>query len=142
MSKPTSRTAESGTQMEADRRGEDRQATCTRCELWVFDGAGEPLRISDAVTRNSSFCGLSMVARLPEPLHIGQPMEAMLASQDKGMTHVAGTVAFCRPVKGDYYEVGVHVKAAGPYKILPGNPVRESSQYDWFTEALMPGKPD
>lgn len=123
-------------QTEADRRGEHRQSTCTRCELWVFDPEGDDARVADVVTRNSSFCGLSMVAKLPKPMRIGQPMEAILASQDKGQTHVAGTVAYCRPMNGDYYEVGLHVKAAGPNKILAGEPGSVRARYDWFDEAL------
>jgi len=129
-------------QTESDRRGENRQATCTRCELWVFDGTGRPSRISDVVTRNSSFCGLSMVARLSGPLRVGQPMEATLASHGNAPTHVAGTVAFCRPVKEDYYEVGLHVKAAGPNKILTAGPERGQSNYDWFMEALRSVDPN
>lgn len=142
MSEPTPMTAETGTQTESNRRGENRETACTRCELWVFDFVGKPLRVFDVVTRNSSFCGLAMVARLAKPLHIGEPIEAMTDSHEKGVTHVAGTVAFCRPVKGDYYEVGLHVKAAGPNKILTDDPERGRVSYDWFTEALRLVEPD
>jgi len=124
------------TQKESDRRGEHRESTCTRCELWVFNAEGGKSRVDDVVTRNSSFCGVSVVAKLPKPMRIGQPMEAIFASQGKRRTHVAGTVAFCRPVNGDYYEIGLHVKAAGPNQILVGEPQSVKARYDWFDEAL------
>ena len=69
-------------------------------------------------------------------MRIGTPIEAVLIGPETLLTHIAGTVAYCRPAGGEYYEIGVQVRASGPRPILLGDLEAAKSQYRWFAEAL------
>ena len=133
-----SSTGQSAQALQADRRGEGRDSSCTRCELWVFTANGVHTSVADVVTRNASFCGLSIVARVCEPIQTGCPVEAVVTTPNAARQHVAGTVAFCREMKEDYYEIGIHVKAAGSHWILAKDPESAGQRYDWFAAGLSP----
>ena len=127
------------TQCDFDRRCEERQMMCARVELWVLDQPRPKRFVSDAVTRNSSFRGVALVARLEEPVRCGQGVEVVLISSTLLREHLAGTVAFCRSLASPYYEIGVNVKAAGRHWILADNLAGAQSRYDWFASAAACG---
>jgi hypothetical protein len=109
---------------------------CAECELWLFKSTGDAIIIRDAVTRNLTFLGLSVVTKLPQPVRPGRPVEIVIKVPDFTNTHVAGTVAFCRPVEDNCHEIGINVKAAGSAPILIHRVAASVKTYDWFAEAL------
>ncbi|MBU0717145.1 MAG: hypothetical protein KJ749_02765 [Planctomycetes bacterium] len=120
-----------------DRRSEQRRPMLAECTLHLFKGDGETVVIRDALVRNLTFMGLAAVARLPEPLRIGRPIEAVVFLPGHQQTHIAGTVAFCREVEDECHEVGIYVKAAGAASILIHDVETAQSMYDWFEKALQ-----
>ena len=128
--------AAKSTPQDGDQRSESRRPMYAECELWLLRPAGDPIAIRDAVTRNLTFLGLSVVAKLPQLVRPGRPVEAVIKVPDFTNTHVAGTVAFCRPVEDDCHEVGINVKAAGSAPILIHRVAASAETYDWFAEAL------
>ena len=123
-------------QDKTDRRAEARSLSCAACELWIFTNDGESRKVTDVVTRTSSFCGLSVVAKLPAPIRVGRPAEATIAMSDGQKTYAAGTVTFCRTVNKGYYEIGIQVRAAGPSTILLDDISSAKAHYEWFADAL------
>jgi len=128
---------ESTAQRGIDRRKEPRLESCAKCDLWVFGEQGHEKKVADVVTRNHSFCGLSLLARLPEPLVMGRPIEVVVGTPGASPTHVAGTTAFCRKMGPRYYEIGIRVRAVGSTWILADNVEASKARYDWFAEALQ-----
>ena len=120
-----------------DRRSEQRTLARAECELHLFQGDDETEVVRDALARNITFMGLAAVARLPEPLSIGRPIEAVVFLPGHQQTHIAGTVAFCRDVEDECREVGISVKAAGAASILIHDVEAAKSMYDWFEKALQ-----
>jgi hypothetical protein len=123
-----------------DQRAESRRPLHADCELCVFKTNGDPQIIQDAIARNLTFLGLSVVAPLRAPLPAGRPVEAVVKVPDHTNTHVAGTVAFCRQVEDNCHEVGISVKAAGPAPILMHDVAASLGIYDWFAEAIKSPK--
>jgi hypothetical protein len=120
-----------------DRRTESRCTSCTRCELRIFSEQGHEKKVADVITRNRSFCGLSVLAQLSGPVTAGRPVEVVAGADDVCPTHVAGTVAFCRDIGPRHCEIGIHVKAVGPTWILAEDVEAAKAQYDWFAKALQ-----
>ena len=121
---------------QAERRTEERRDASTRCTLRIFDHSGREEEIRDAATRDSAFCGLGVVAKLSESIQEGVPIEVIVEPPDDVATHAAGTVAFCRRMDLVHYEIGVHVQAEGPLRIIPENIEEAKALYDWFADAL------
>jgi hypothetical protein len=127
------------TQRNNGRRSEQRRGVCLQAELCIFDGSGRRQRVSDALTRNSSFRGLALIARLDGPVQPGQALEVVLGTPDLLQEHRAGTVAFCRHLGGAYYEVGVNVMAGGLHSILADDMTGARARYRWFAGAIGRG---
>jgi hypothetical protein len=136
----TDRCGDDSESLQAERRAEARRSACTKCELWVFDGDEKVKRIGDAVTRNGSFRGLCVVVKLPGPLRYGLPVEAKVGDSHTTPTYVAGTTAFCTHLEGDYFELGVEVKAVGSNWILANDVEAARARYDWFAAAPQSGE--
>lgn len=129
--------SENNVEPDTDRRAEPRREACARCGLWVFGESGRKEKTADVVRRNSSFSGVSIIAKLARPMRVGEPVEAVVGASDGSQTHVAGTVAHCRGMEGDYYEVGIRVKAVGSHWILADDVNDSIGRYEWFAEALQ-----
>ncbi len=121
---------------EAEHRGESRRLFRARCELWTCSDEDREEVGHEAVTRNFSFSGLSVVAKLDQPLRAGRPIEAVITMPNFSRRHVAGTVVFCRPLPDECYEVGIHARAVGAGWIVAGDIQASRRVYDWFAEAL------
>lgn len=121
---------------DCDQRAESRRPLHAECDLCLFQGDGDPCIVQNAVARNLTFLGLSVVAPLFSPLRPGRPVEAIIKVPDHTNTHVAGTVAFCRQVDEDCHELGISVKAAGPTSILMHDVAASIRIYDWFATAM------
>ena len=119
-----------------DQRAERRRPLHADCELCLFNAMGEPVIIRDAVARNLTFLGLSVVVSMSDPVRIGRPVEAVVWAGDHARTYIAGTVAFCREVDNDCQEVGIAVKAAGSAPILMHDVHMARTVYEWFDAAL------
>ena len=120
----------------ADQRSEGRRSLRARCELQMFSGPEPTIESVPGMVRNLAFCGLSVVACLPRSIQPGRPVEVVVRLPDLTATHMAGIVAFCRPVEGGHHELGVAVKAAGAASILVRNCAEARSIYEWFADAL------
>ena len=120
-----------------DQRSERRRPLHADCELCLFNAQREPVVVPDAVARNVTFLGLSVVASMPDPARIGRPVEAVVWAGNHARTYIAGTVAFCRKVDNDCQEVGIAVKAAGSAPILMHDVHAARTVYDWFDAALQ-----
>ena len=119
-----------------DQRSERRRPLHADCELGLFNALGEPVIVRDALARNLTFLGLSVVVSMPDPVRIGRPVEAVVWAGDHARTYIAGTVAFCREVDNDCQEVGIAVKAAGSAPILMHDVHAARTVYEWFDAAL------
>lgn len=119
-----------------DQRGERRTNLRAPCDASFFLGADYRVKTVDGVVRNIGFCGLSVVANPGGPISPGRPVEVTVFRPDHTLSHLAGTVAFCRQVADDNFEIGVEVKAAGECTILTHNVSNALSIYDWFSQAL------
>lgn len=120
-----------------NQRSERRRPLHADCELGLFNALGEPVIVPDAVARNLTFLGLSVVASMRDPVRIGRPVEAVVWAGNHARTYIAGTVAFCRKVDNDCQEVGIAVKAAGSAPILMHDVHGARTVYDWFDAALQ-----
>ena len=121
---------------DAEHRGESRRLFRARCELWTCSEEDREQVGHDAVTRNFSFSGLSVVATLTHPLLAGRPIEAVITMPNFSRKHVAGTVVFCRLLPDEYYEIGIHARAVGAGWIVAGDVEASKRVYDWFADAL------
>ncbi|MHC4698160.1 MAG: hypothetical protein ACYTFA_15610 [Planctomycetota bacterium] len=121
----------------AEHRGELRRLLRARCELWTCDEEGRTEAGYDIATRNVSFHGLSVVGNLHRPLRTGRPIEAVITMPDLTRRYLAGTVAFCRQVRDECYEVGIYARAVGSGWIVAGDVKASISIYDWFAKALQ-----
>lgn len=118
-----------------DRRAGPRRPACEECALWVFNHSGKK-KVASVVIRNSSFCGISVVAKLSRSLWVGQPVEAIMLDPYGLPRHVAGIIAFCRNLNDGYHELGIEVKAVGSHEILMDETDDPATRYTWFAEAL------
>ena len=121
----------------AEHRGELRRLLRARCELWTCNEEDRTEAGHDIATRNVSFHGLSVVGDLYRPLRAGRPIEAVITMPNLTRRHVAGTVAFCRQVHDECYEIGIYARAVGSGWIVAGDIKAAISIYDWFAEALQ-----
>jgi hypothetical protein len=121
----------------SERRVEARRELRAPCEVWIFDASGKRERLDVAYARSYSFRGLSFVAHLKAPLPHGQPVETAIAMPGNTQMHAAGTVAYCRSIADDQYEVGIRVRAVGSYSILSGDLQSKKALYEWFADALQ-----
>ena len=119
-----------------EHRGETRRLLRAKCELWTCNDEDRVKVGQDTVTRNFSFSGLSVVARLTQPLLAGRPIEAVITMPNFSRRHVAGTVVFCRLLPDECYEIGIHARAVGAGWIVAGDVEASKRVYDWFAEAL------
>ncbi len=119
-----------------DSRSERRRVLQAECEICLFGPTGEPVIVSDALTRNLTFLGLSVVATLARPVSVGRPVEAIVVAPDHTRKHIAGTAAFCREVDDGCHEIGISVKAAGNAPILMHDVGSARARYDWFAASL------
>jgi hypothetical protein len=132
-SRPDGKTARS-----IERRSEERTELHALCEAWTFNSVGDRERLAVVSVRSYSFRGVSIIVKRSCPLSRGQAIEVTLAST-QGTQHAAGTVAHCRAVGADQYEIGIHVRAVGSYAILSGDLDAKKALYRWFEEALRHG---
>ncbi|MGB2986938.1 MAG: PilZ domain-containing protein [Phycisphaerae bacterium] len=120
-----------------EKRRESRRPLNATCELCFFHDLGLTTTIVEGTVRNISFRGLSVVLGLPAPVRSGRPVEVAVDVPNHTQSYVAGTVAFCRKVDGNGYELGLEVRAAGTAPILTRDVTASQVIYDWFAEALM-----
>ncbi len=121
---------------QSDSRKESRKPLRAFCDVLFFSGEQIEVVQSEGAVRNVTFDGLSIVANLSCGAKRGRPVEIVVVKPDLSRTYVAGTVAFCRQVQRQSYELGVHVKATGSNAILSSNIAAAQTTYDWFAEAL------
>lgn len=126
---------------DAHRRGESRRQLRATCELWLFPETVPTRTGRNFVTRNLSFRGLSVVGTAPGPLRCGEPIEVVIAMPNGSSSHVAGTVAFCRPVEAECSEVGISVEAVGSDWIVARDADSALKRYDWFAKSIEPAGP-
>ncbi|MCP4250531.1 MAG: PilZ domain-containing protein [bacterium] len=116
-----------------NRRLRLRRSFRTPCEVTCFP-AGEPMTTIEGVTRNVSFQGLAAV--IDAPLEIGQPVEVVITLPDQGATHLAGVIAFSRPVPRQRHEIGIAVKASAAKPIFRADPTTAAKRHPWLKEAF------
>ncbi len=119
-----------------DQRSESREPLHAECELCYFPRNGEFKIVYDAIARNVTFMGISIVAPLPQPIEMGRPVEAIVKAPNHTNTYIAGTVAFCRQVDDECHEIGISVMATSHAPILMGDVEAAESLYEWFATAL------
>ena len=129
--------AESRSAVVPDRRAERRRPLHADCELCVFLDNGEVLMVHDALARNITFMGLSVIGNIPRDIRIGQPVEVIINAQKPVPTHVAGTVVFSRMISPQCREIGISVKAAGSYAIIMGDVETAKTACQWFANSLI-----
>lgn len=123
----------------SQRRAESRRHLRASCGLWLYDDQSPTKTGDNFVTRNLSFRGLSVVGSLSKPIRAGQPIEVVIAMPDTKSSHVAGTVAFCRGVGQECFEVGLNVEAVGADWIIARDLESAKKRYEWFAAALDVG---
>ncbi|UCE58178.1 MAG: hypothetical protein JSU63_12115 [Phycisphaerales bacterium] len=120
----------------SEQRRESRRPLRAKCELHLFIGPDPEPAVFDAVVRNITFSGLSVVITTRQSVRSGRPVEAVVEMPDYTRSYLAGIVAFCRRVDDECYEMGIEVKAAGNCPVVI-NDLQESRElYDWFAAAL------
>ena len=62
--------SENNMEPDTDRRTEPRQESVARCGLWAFGEVRHKEGIADVLVRNSSFSGVSIIAKLVRPMRI------------------------------------------------------------------------
>ncbi len=129
--------AESKSAVILDRRSERRRPLHADCELCVFLDNGEMLMVHDALARNITFMGLSLIGNVPGEIRIGQPVEVIIKAPKPVPTHVAGTVIFSRMISPQCREIGISVKAAGAYAIIMGDVETAKTACQWFANSLI-----
>ena len=72
-----------------------------RCTLALFHGDQNEVNCFDARTRNITFGGLSVAGKLASPVQRDRPIEVAIDRPDGRKTHLAGVVAYCKPVERD-----------------------------------------
>lgn len=130
--------AESKSAVVPDRRSEQRRPLHADCELCVFLDNGEMLMVHDALARNITFMGLSLIGNVPGEIRIGQPVEVIIKAKKPVPTHLAGTVVFSRIISPQCREIGISVKAAGSYAIIMDDVETAKTACRWFADSLIP----
>ncbi|MFQ5589663.1 MAG: PilZ domain-containing protein [Phycisphaerae bacterium] len=120
----------------AEQRREPRRPVRARCELYLFRGCGAEVVTLNAVARNLTFGGLSVVFLTVAPVGSGRPVEVLVDIPDHAPTYLAGVVVFCREVDDGRYELGIEVKATGRHPILCNDLPESCALYEWFAKAL------
>ena len=129
--------AESRSAVVPNRRAEGRRPLHVDCELCVFLDNGEVLMVHDALARNITFMGLSLIGNVPGEIRIGQPVEVIIKAPKPVPTHVAGTVVFSRIISPQCREVGISVKAAGSNAIIMDDVEAAKTDCQWFANSLI-----
>lgn len=120
----------------AEKRAEPRRPLHAPCRVTAFvDQGSQTLTIAGSV-RNIAFSGISVVAQTPGPIRVDRPLEVEVDVAPGQHTHLAGTVAFCRRVTEQCFEIGIAVQAAGSSPILYRDVSMARELYDWFDRAL------
>lgn len=131
------RDAESKSAVIPDRRAERRRPLHADCELCVFLDNGEMLMVHDALARNITFMGLSLIGNVPGEIRIGQPVEVIIKAPKPVPTHLAGTVVFSRIISPQCREIGISVKAAGSDAIIMDDVEAAKVACQWFADSLI-----
>ena len=129
--------AESKSAVIPDRRAERRRPLHADCELCVFLDNGEMLMVHDALARNITFMGLSLIGNVPGEIRIGQPVEVIIKAPKPVPTHLAGTVVFSRMISPQCREIGISVKAAGSDAIIMDDVETAKTTCQWFADSLI-----
>ena len=122
--------------VDVEQRRERRSPLRARCDVYLFKGYGAETVTRNAVARNLTFGGLSLVFITEESVCPGRPVEVLVTIPDHHPTHLAGVVAFCREVEDGCFELGIEVKAVGRHAILVDDTRKARILYDWFAAAL------
>lgn len=120
-----------------NRRSEQRRSLHVDCELCVFLDNGGMLIVHDALARNITFMGLSLIGNVPGEIRIGQPVEVIIKAKKPVPTHLAGTVVFCRIISPECREIGISVKAAGSDAIIMDDVEAAKVTCQWFADSLI-----
>lgn len=128
--------AESKSAVVPDRRSERRRPLHADCELCVFLDNGEMLMVHDALARNITLLGLSVIGNVPGETRTGQPVEVIIKTPKPSPTHLAGTVVFSRMISPQCRETGISVKAAGPNAIIMDDVETAKAAYSWFADSI------
>ena len=132
--------AESRSAVVPDRRSEQRRPLHADCELCVFLDDGGILMVHDALARNITFMGLSVIGNVPGEMRIGQPVEVIIEANKAVPTHLAGTVVFSREISSECREIGISVKAAGSDAIIMDDVETAKTACQWFADSLIPSE--
>ena len=132
--------AESKSAVIQDRRSERRRPLHADCELCVFLDNGDMVMIHDALARNITFMGLSVIGNVPGEIRIGQPVEVIIKAKKRVPTHLAGTVVFSRMISPECREVGISVKEAGSNAIIMDDVETAKAACQWFANSLIPSE--
>ena len=122
--------------LDSNRRTEGRRPIMAECSLYLLRGDDPAFEPLDAVVRNISFRGISIIAHPGTRIATGDAVEIRVPIAGRPQTHLAGLVAFCRSVENGYVEVGVEVLAAGAAGILIRDVDQARRLYDWFDHAM------
>ena len=129
--------AESQSAVVPDRRAERRRPLHADCEICVFLDNGEVLMVHDALARNITSMGLSLIGNVPGEIRIGQPVEVIIKAFRSVPTHLAGTIVFSRNISPQCQELGISVKAAGENPIIMDDVETAKTACQWFAESLI-----
>lgn len=121
-----------------NRRSEQRRSLHVDCELCVFLDNGGMLIVHDALARNITFMGLSVIGNVSSEIRIGQSVEVVIKAQEPVPTHLAGTVIFSRTISPECREIGISVKAAGSNAIIMDDVETAKTTCPWFADSLLP----
>lgn len=132
--------AESRSPVVPDRRSEQRRPLRADCELCVFLDDGGTLMVHDALARNITFMGLSVIGNVPSEIRIGQPVEVIIKAKKSVPTHLAGTIVFSREISPECREIGISVKSAGSDPIIMDDVETAKTSCQWFADSLLPSE--
>lgn len=120
-----------------NQRSEPRQILQAPCVLSLFVDNGRASRTIPGIVRNIAFSGVSVVAKTGSPVRADRPVEIEIDAAPGQRTYAAGTVAFCRRVTEQCFEIGIAVQAVGASPILVADIALARSLYEWFDRALQ-----
>jgi hypothetical protein len=97
-------------------RKDQRQRVMAPCQLSYYGGPSQRLQTQEAFIRNLSSGGAAVL--LTRPMVRGDLVELFIDLEDSPV-HLAGHVAFCRPVEWPVHDLGLQIFHQATLPILP-----------------------
>ena len=116
------------------RRDNRRRKFRTSCDIWYLTGYGVKPTRQKAQTRNLSERGVALLLKCV--ILRGTPIEIRIELPNRPPMYLAGTVAFCRYIRGRFHEIGVSLKAQQSTSIFANDPIKGMTTMKWLDEAL------